>query len=171
MLHRKHKDLPSEYEYKNMTVYDADFMELQIFKFIIQLLYILTITSIVCIIMTIYSSISLETRGKQKEVAIRKVNGAKTHDIVMLFSRYYIMTLSIAFTIALLIGIALIAAISIKEGEWPDMNNEDVRELFKWLLTAFLSSIFTITLVTILTVWQKIYKISHINPALLIKKE
>lgn len=171
MLHRKHKDLPSDYEYKNMTVYDASFMELQIIKFIIQLLYILTITSIVCIIMTIYSSISLETRGKQKDVAIRKVNGAKTHDIVMLFSRYYIVTLSIAFCIALLIGIAVIAAISIKEGKWPDIHDENIRMLFKIILEAFLGCIFTITLVTILTVWQKIYKISHINPALLIKKE
>ena len=35
----------------------------------------------------------------------------------------------------------------------------------------YLVSIATITLVTLLTVWQKIYKISHINPALLIKKE
>ena len=169
MLHRKHKDLPSEYEYKNMTVYDASFMELQIFKFIIQLLYILTITSIVCIIMTIYSSISLETRGKQKDVAIRKVNGAKTHDIVMLFSRYYIVTLSIAFTIALLIGIAVIVAFCLK-GEW-NIHDDDIRMLFKIILEAFLGCIFTITLVTILTVWQKIYKISHINPALLIKKE
>jgi hypothetical protein len=169
MLHRKHKDLPSEYEYKNMTVYDASFMELQIVKFVIQLLYILTITSIVCIIMTIYSSISLETRGKQKDVAIRKVNGAKTHDIVMLFSRYYIVTLSIAFTIALLIGIAVIVAFCLK-GEW-NIHDDDIRMLFKIILEAFLGCIFTITLVTILTVWQKIYKISHINPALLIKKE
>ena len=169
MLHRKHKDLPSEYEYKNMTVYDASFMELQISKFIIQLLYILTITSIVCIIMTIYSSISLETRGKQKDVAIRKVNGAKTHDIVMLFSRYYIVTLSIAFTIALLIGIAVIVAFCLKGG-W-NIHDDDIRMLFKIILEAFLGCIFTITLVTILTVWQKIYKISHINPALLIKKE
>lgn len=169
MLHRKHKDMPSDYEYKNMTVYDASFMELQIVKFIIQLLYILTITSIVCIIMTIYSSISLETRGKQKDVAIRKVNGAKTHDIVMLFSRYYIVTLSIAFCIALLIGIAVIVALCLKGG-W-NIHDEEVEIAFKGILMAYFGSIFTITLVTTLTVWQKIYKISHINPALLIKKE
>ncbi len=169
MLHRKHKDMPSDYEYKNMTVYDASFMELQIVKFVIQLLYILTITSIVCIIMTIYSSISLETRGKQKDVAIRKVNGAKTHDIVMLFSRYYIATLSIAFTIALLIGIAVIVALCLKGG-W-NIHDEEVEIAFKGILMAYFGSIFTITLVTTLTVWQKIYKISHINPALLIKKE
>jgi ABC-type antimicrobial peptide transport system permease subunit len=165
-------DLPSDFQYPVNSVYDLDFKEDQIIRLVGELISILTIISILCIILTVYSSISLETRGKQKEVAIRKVNGAKTCDIVMLFSRYYIITLCTAFVLSLLIGVALIVAISITVSE---LERKAITIIFQEIITpittCYLVSIATITLVTLLTVWQKIYKISHINPALLIKKE
>ena len=148
-------------------LYAIDFKEHQIVNLITEFLSILTIISILCIILTVYSSISLETRGKQKEVAIRKVNGAKTRDIVMLFSRYYIVTLCTAYVLSLLIGVALIFVIWITANGLHGWTSEETRVC----ITCYLESIATITLVTLLTVWQKIYKISHINPALLIKKE
>ena len=123
------------------------------------------VISLLCIIITVYSSIALETRGRQKEVAIRKVNGAKTWDIVKMFSRYYVKTLSISFCIGLflpvLVCIAIISATSTNE-------TLEIISVFGGL---YCLAILVIALVTLLTVWQKIYKISHINPALLIKKE
>ena len=90
----------------------------------------------------------------------------------MLFSRYYIVTLCTAFVLSLLIGMALIVAISITVSE---LERKAITIIFQEIITpittCYLVSIATITLVTLLTVWQKIYKISHINPALLIKKE
>jgi ABC-type antimicrobial peptide transport system permease subunit len=164
-----HKRIPTsnDIHYPVATVYDLEFKTHQNVNLITEFLSILTAVSILCIILTVYSSISLETRGKQKEVAIRKVNGAKTRDIVMLFSRYYIITLCTAFALSLLIGATLIIVISIIVNEWPGWTSETTRVL----TICSLESMATITLVTLLTVWQKIYKISHINPALLIKKE
>ena len=82
-----------------------------------------------------------------------------------MFSRYYVKTLSISFCIGLLLPalvcIAIINASSINE-TW------EVISVFGGL---YCLAILVIALVTLLTVWQKIYKISHINPALLIKKE
>ena len=172
LWHKYWPDAPSDFHYPVNSVYDLDFIDDQIIRFVGELISILTAVSILCIILTVYSSISLETRGKQKEVAIRKVNGAKTRDIVMLFSRYYIITLCTAFVLSLLIGVALIVAISITVSE---LERKAITIIFQEIITpittCYLVSIATITLVTLLTVWQKIYKISHINPALLIKKE
>ena len=167
LWHKYWPDAPSDFHYPVYSVYDLDFKEHQIVNLITEFLSILTIISILCIILTVYSSISLETRGKQKEVAIRKVNGAKTRDIVMLFSRYYIVTLCTAFVLSLLIGVALVVVTSIVANDWPGWTSEVSIRFY----LCYLVSIATITLVTLLTVWQKIYKISHINPALLIKKE
>lgn len=167
LWHKHWPDAPSDFHYPINSVYDLDFKDDQIIRFIGELISILTAISILCIILTVYSSISLETRGKQKEVAIRKVNGAKTRDIVMLFSRYYIVTLCTAYVLSLLIGVALIFVICITANGLHGWTSEETRVC----ITCYLESIATITLVTLLTVWQKIYKISHINPALLIKKE
>lgn len=50
--------------------------------------------------MGIYSAIALDTRGRRKEVAIRKVNGAKTRDIYRMFGRLYIVLIGVAMIIA-----------------------------------------------------------------------
>ncbi len=122
------------------------------------------VTCLICIILTIYSSITLETRGRQKEVAIRKVNGAKTKDIIKLFSRNYVKTLAIAFVIGFIFPLIWNYCLDylLYIIKFPYLRQ---------VLTVYCVAFFIIVLVTFLTVWQKIYKISHINPALLIKKE
>lgn len=140
----------------------GDIRNLKRFIFSGILLATLAMVSLISIILTVYSSVSLETRGRQKEVAIRKVNGAKTRDIIMLFSRYYIVTLATSYGIVF--ALSLIIGVLCKDGE----------EFLRYIVGAgvpILISMFIITIVTILTLWQKIYKIAHINPALLIKKE
>lgn len=165
--HEKRPEIPSDMHVTMPTAYDLWFMELKIINFISELLWLLTIVCLTCIVLTVFSSISLETRGKQKEVAIRKVNGAKTRDIVMFFSRYYIVTLSIAFAFAALVGLIVIAGFSMSsERGWPTAN-----DFFTVILPPFLFSIAIITAVTIATVWQKISKIAHVNPSSLIAKE
>ncbi len=59
-----------------------------------------TINLLICA-MGIYSAIALDTRGRRKEVAIRKVNGAKDRDIYRMFGRLYIVLIVIALIIAI----------------------------------------------------------------------
>lgn len=165
LLHETWPNLSANVHYGATIAYDAWFKELKILNYIMELTSILTLVSLVCIVMTVFSSISLETRGRQKDVAIRKVNGAKIRDIVMLFGRYYIVTISISSLIALLIVVVLIICISIIVREWPDA------EITLYLCLSFLSSIAVITGVTVATVWQKIYRISHTNPSEIISKD
>lgn len=145
--------------YHGMTAYDRWCNEYEVYNVIGQLCFLLVAVSILCIILTVYSSVSLETRGRQKEIAIRKVNGAKTKDIIRLFARHYIRTLAIAFALALFIGIAIIAAISVAFGSWPEL------EIWLYCISFYLASIVIVALVTALTVGQKIYKVAKTNAA------
>ncbi|MDO4958645.1 MAG: FtsX-like permease family protein [Prevotellaceae bacterium] len=165
LQHKMSPSLGADIHYGATIAYDTWFRDLKILNYIMGLTSILTLVSLVCIVMTVFSSISLETRGRQKDVAIRKVNGAKIRDIVMLFGRYYIVTISISSLIALLIVVVLIICISIIGREWPDA------EMTLYLCLSFLSSIAVITGVTVATVWQKIYRISHTNPSEIVSKD
>ena len=159
---------PSIYVYRQngpTIAYDEWFKELKILNYIMELTSVLTLVSLICIVMTVFSSISLETRGRQKDVAIRKVNGAKIRDIVMLFGRYYIVTISISTLISLLIGVFVCTTITYLARE--EMDPETLR-IF---VACFLISVATITTVTVATVWQKIYRISHTNPSEIVSKD
>lgn len=58
------------------------------------------ISFMICILGT-YSSISLDVRSRMKEVALRKVHGAKRRDIALLFARLYLRLLGVAIVVTL----------------------------------------------------------------------
>lgn len=165
LQHKMYPSLGADIHYGATIAYDRWFRDLEILNYIMELTSILTLVSLVCIVMTVFSSISLETRGRQKDVAIRKVNGAKIRDIVMLFGRYYIVTISISTLISLLIGIFVIISITYLS------RSEMEPEVLWGFVASFLISVATITTVTVATVWQKIYRISHTNPSEIISKD
>lgn len=165
LQHKMYPSLGADIHYGATIAYDAWFKELKILNYFMELTSILTLVSLVCIVMTVFSSISLETRGRQKDVAIRKVNGAKIRDIVMLFGRYYIVTISISTLISLLIGVFVCTTITYLSRS--EMDSETLR-IF---VACFLISVATITTVTVATVWQKIYRLSHVNPSEILSKD
>ena len=62
------------------------------------------ILSAICFIvcfMGIWSTIALDTRSRQKEVALRKIHGAKRGDIALLFGRLYLWLIGVASVIAI----------------------------------------------------------------------
>ena len=52
-----------------------------------------SIVSLIITLLGVYSAITLDTERRQKEVAIRKVNGAGVKQIIMLFAHMYISLL------------------------------------------------------------------------------
>ncbi len=141
------------------TAYDRWCKEFELYNVIGQLCFLLVAVSILCIILTIYSSVSLETRGRQKEIAIRKVNGAKTKDIVRLFSRYYIRTMTIAFALVFILGLAIVVIVSAVDDNWPDFS--------AWLgiFLTYFASVLIVVLITALTAGHKIIKVAKTNAA------
>lgn len=168
MIRKAHPYLPTNASLPVFSAFEVFFKTLQIVRMVHQLCLLLVFVSLCSIILSVYSSVSLETRGRQKEVAIRKVHGAKTKDIVMLFSKYHVRTLIIAFVITAVFALALFLGISISGG-FPD--GEESLNILYYFSIPYLTSIAVITLVTFLTIWQKIYKVAHTNAALMVKKE
>ncbi len=130
-----------------------------------QLCLILVIVSILCIVASVYSAIALESRGRQKEVALRKIHGAHTRDIIFLFGKYYLRLLAISAVIVIVISSAVIATILVVDGDIG--LGKDLPWLFFYLILAIL----IVVAITLLTISNKIWKVSKIQPAEVVKKE
>lgn len=67
--------------------------------------WILGAVSIIICAMGIYSTITLDTRSRRKEMAIRKVNGAKSRDIYRLFGRVYLLLILLSLLIVVPVAV------------------------------------------------------------------
>lgn len=121
---------------------------------------ILALVSILLVVLSIYSAISMDTISRQKEVAIRKINGATPPVIAMIFGKPYL----IIFLLTFLIVFPILRAAMIKL-----LGNSGVTYVYSWSWGSllFISILFLLLLIT----GYKIYRIMHINPAEIIKNE
>ncbi|MBQ8737477.1 MAG: ABC transporter permease [Bacteroidaceae bacterium] len=108
----------------------------------------------------VYSAITLDTEFRQKEMAIRKVNGASMKDIAILFARLYIVLLTVSFVIALPVVLKAVDHVS-------SLYYIFIETGFTFYATVFIAML----LIVALTVGWKIWRISRVNPAEVIKRE
>ena len=147
------------------NLYEEWFKGIRMLELMRELCFLLVIVSILCIVASVYSAISLESRGRQKEVALRKIHGAHSWDIMRLFGRYYLRLLLIS---GIIVGILSIAFIIIFATFALDgIESKD------WMMILFylFLSILIVVAVTLLTISHKIWKVSKIHPAEVVKKE
>lgn len=87
---------------KPMSSNLRDYMAREMFALEIlqNIAWILAIVSLVICLISIFSTVMLDTQTRKKEVAIRKVNGALTRDITKLFGRTYLVITLIAMVFA-----------------------------------------------------------------------
>ena len=164
LCHKLIPAMPANSTFSVPSAYDQWFQEMQIVELVRQATLLMSIVTLLCIILTVYSSVALETRSRQKEVAIRKVHGAKLPDIVMLFGRYYLITLAIAYLMVLVVGAVFVLMIT---GGGGRFSPED----FFIFSFGCIASVTIITLVTVLTVWSKIHKVANLNASDYLRKE
>lgn len=128
-----------------------------------NLFMLLSVISLFITVLGIYSAITLDTRSRQKEVAIRKINGAGPRVIALLFGRLYIRLLVVAaipsLAIVYLFLHSLIKSEMIISPQW--LNNP-----FMWLGIIFLTAA-----IVFITVAYRIWLISRLNPSEVIKSE
>lgn len=120
---------------------------------------LLAAISLLLVVLSIYSAISMDTITRQKEVAIRKINGATPKTIALLFGKDYLTVYLLAF--ATVYPLLRAMMINLTEGQ--------IRTAYQWgwgiiLFCGIASVIFAVTA-------HKIYRIMHINPAEVIKNE
>ena len=75
-------------------------LEMLALEILQNIAWILAIVSLAICLISIFSTVMLDTQTRKKEVAIRKVNGALTKDITKLFGRTYLVISLIAMVFA-----------------------------------------------------------------------
>ena len=125
---------------------------------------VFTFFATVCLIITllgIYAAISQDTERRQKEVAIRKINGASLKNISYLFMKFYL-------------GLLLIATLFVFPLMWM-ITDEMLKNWifrFNYINPLFwLGIFFVITIFTAVVILVKILRTARINPADVIKAE
>ena len=152
--------LPENIEPKVSTFLD-DINEAQALE--TKLKDIILFFSIVCLIITllgVFAAITLDTERRQKEVAIRKVNGAGVKQIIYLFMRLYIWLLVITAILSFPIVYFILQM-------WRQMYQIFFNDGILYWGGIF----FGISLLTTLTIVFRIVKIARLNPAKVIKNE
>lgn len=163
MLHIVRSRLPESIPFYLMTKQKERFRYNGGSEMLSDLFTLLSVISLIITILGIYSAITLDTHSRQKEVAIRKINGAGSQVIALLFGKLYIRLLLIAaipsFSLVYLFLHALTKSEIIVSPQW--LNNP-----FMWLGIILLTA--TIVFVTVA---YRIWLISRLNPAEVIKSE
>lgn len=121
---------------------------------------LLAVVSILLVILSIYSAITMDTINRQKEVAIRKINGASPKTIALLFGKVYLLIYIPAFCIVFPLLKLLFNDIEVESG---------VQGMYSWDKMLFLFFIIAFMVFSIIA--YKIYKVMYLNPSEILRKE
>ncbi|MBS6469369.1 MAG: ABC transporter permease [Bacteroides sp.] len=127
------------------------------------LMRLLAFVSTVCILVSafgIFSMVTLSCERRRKEVAIRKVNGARVGDILGLFAREYLLLLTVAAVVAFPVGYVLMK-------RWLESYVEQT-PLSWWLYVVIF---FSMALIIALCIGWRVWRTANENPAEVIKRE
>ncbi len=154
---------PAVVEPMAFNMYDDLTVKLGMSKSLRQGAWLLGGIALLICVMGIYSTIALDTRARRKEMAIRKINGAKSWDIAHIFARLYVGLLALA--VALVIPIAVLAQMYFhdKSTKEPMFDVSLVLPVFAGCLTVILA-------IALIVGWQ-VRGIMRVNPAEIIAKE
>ncbi|NDV64467.1 ABC transporter permease [Bacteroides sp. 224] len=152
-------------EYKNESFYIRNIEEVydEALKSENALLTMLIFVAFVCMLISVFgvfSLITLTCEQRRKEIAIRKVNGAKRINILLMFFDEYFVLLVIASVIAFSVGYFIMSS-------W--IESFILQTEISWWIYAV---IFCFTLLVLaLTILWRVWKAAVQNPAEVIKSE
>ncbi|MDR0976424.1 MAG: ABC transporter permease, partial [Prevotellaceae bacterium] len=151
---------PESVEVRVGTMLDA-IREQQVMEYTFRyIILFLAVVSILITLLGVYSAITLDTERRRKEVAIRKVNGARAPQIAMLFTRLYLILLVATAAVAFPI-------IYIVLQQWKQWTVAFFDDGILFWLGIFLA----VAAFTGLTIFFRIRRIARSNPAETIKSE
>ena len=155
---RKH--LPESIDIRLKTLMD-DIRMKQSMEFMLRgIVAFFSIVALIIVLLGIYAAITLDTEYRRKEMAIRKVNGAGIKQIAFIFARLYIWLLLITAAVAFPIVWVIHNLIKTSYAIFIDTG------------ILFYGGIFLgMAAIVALTVGFRIYLITKVNPAEIIRKE
>ncbi len=119
-----------------------------------------SVALLICV-MGIYSAIALDTRARRKEMAIRKINGAKRWDIASIFVRLYVLLFVVA--LALIVPLAMLVQPALRQADPSFADLSLVAPVFAGSLSVILA-------IALIVGWH-VRGIMRVNPADIIAKE
>ncbi|MDR1153719.1 MAG: ABC transporter permease [Bacteroidales bacterium] len=122
-----------------------------------------TVLSAVCLLISlsgIYAVATASTRRRRREIAIRKVSGAESGDMVRMFFREYTLHVVIA-------GVVALPPAFLAMNRW--LQGYAYHTDIPWWLPA--GVMVAVTLLVLLTVWRQVLKAANSNPAEVVKYE
>ena len=129
--------------------------------------WILSSICLVICLMGIWSTIALDTRSRQKEVALRKVHGAKRKDIILLFGRLYLWLIAVAT----IVSAPLIIIFTTLLKQWASSSvSSSVADQLSPVLPILASLALTVFIIALI-VGHHIRTVMKVKPAEMIAKE
>ncbi len=128
-----------------------------------MLMKLLLVVSIVCVLVSvfgIFSLVTLSCERRRKEIAIRKVNGARVGDILRMFAREYLLLLLAASAVAFPVGYAVMK-------QW--LQGYVRQTSIAWWI--YLSIFLAIALIIALCIGWRVWLAARQNPAEVVKSE
>ena len=149
---------------KMPTLYESIKKRNEMLYQIIDLGWLFTAIAIVITLLSVYSAITMDTTYRRKEMAIRKINGAKAHHIALWFGRLYILLLGVSAAITF--PVTYILFLNINTGE--RFIGGDTAA---YALLFYFAILLCMTLFVALTIGVQIWRIARIQPAQIVKEE
>jgi ABC-type antimicrobial peptide transport system permease subunit len=152
-----------EYPNSNLRLANAEEEYDNYIKSELMLSKLLSIISLVCILISVFglfSLVSLACEQRQKEMAIRKINGATIRDILKLFFGEYMLLLVIGAVIAFPVSYWVMR-------KWIERYILQT-DISAWI---YLAIFITLGGIIVLCIGWRVYKASIENPAEVIKTE
>ncbi len=152
-----HEMFPSRIDIKVVKFFNNMASEYIAINGMIFLLLVISVISVVTTVAGIYAGVALDTRRRRKEMALRKINGARTGDIRALFSRSYV----VIFSISVLLSFALCLTISTQDVIPPYIGH-------KWI--AYAIAVLIMAVIVVLTLAWRIRDVMRVDPAEYLKE-
>ena len=150
----------TELEYKLEFTEDSFYAGLESERHLAKLIEILGIVCLLISVSGIFSIITLSCQERRREIAVRKVHGAKVRDILGIFTKEYGVVFVLSSVAAFIVGYLAIH-------RWIQQFLRQT--LISWWIYAAIFA--AMALVICLTVGQRVLKATRENPADVIKSE
>ena len=147
-----------ELRFSNMEEVYAEYTRSE--NYLLTLLSIMTVVAILIAVFGIYSMVTLACNQRRKEIAIRKVNGAKVREIFMLFFWQYFMVTVVSCIVAFPIGVYIMQ-------RWLEQYTRRV-SMEGWL---FVGIFILVVLIVLASIFSRVNRAAKENPADVLKSE
>ena len=162
-LQERVRQMAAEQEITEYTLNNTEDLYADYLKSERLLLRLLGIASAVCVLVVgfgVFSLVTLSCEQRRKEIAIRKVNGARVGDILRLFAHEYLLLLAVAAVVAFPVGYVLMK-------RWLESYVEQTA-ISLWVYLGILAGM---AAVVALCIGWRVWRAANENPAEVVKRE